>query len=132
RALPARDALHHPAGLAQHGRGRTHVRRRGAAAEGPDLRPGQPARPDRAFRPQQHGRGLPRHGARPRPRARRTAQGVVMPASLRRISALVLRHLYILKGSWARLIELIYWPAVQMIMWGFLTQFLANQSSWVA
>ena len=55
-----------------------------------------------------------------------------MYASLRRISALVLRHLYILKGSWARLIELIYWPAVQMIMWGFLTQFLASQSSWVA
>jgi len=55
-----------------------------------------------------------------------------MIASLRRISALVLRHLYILRGSWARLIELVYWPAVQMVMWGFLTQFLAGQSSWLA
>jgi ABC-2 type transport system permease protein len=52
--------------------------------------------------------------------------------SLARINALVLRHVYILRGSFARLVELIYWPTVQMVMWGFLTQFLAQQSSWVA
>jgi ABC-2 type transport system permease protein len=52
--------------------------------------------------------------------------------SLRRIYALVLRHVYILRSSWMRLIELGYWPAVQMIMWGFLTQFLAAQSNYVA
>lgn len=30
-----------------------------------------------------------------------------------------------------RIIDSIYWPAVQMVMWGFLTQFLAGQTSYV-
>ena len=37
-----------------------------------------------------------------------------------------------LRGSWPRLIELAYWPTMQMIIWGFITQFLATNSSWVA
>jgi len=40
--------------------------------------------------------------------------------SLRRVGALVLRYWYLLRSSWPRLVELIYWPAVQMLMWGFL------------
>lgn len=53
-------------------------------------------------------------------------------ASLNRITALVIRYLYLLRGSWPRLIELIYWPTVQMILWGFINQFMAGQSAWVA
>ncbi|MCW5748002.1 MAG: ABC transporter permease [Alphaproteobacteria bacterium] len=53
-------------------------------------------------------------------------------SALRRVTALVLRHWYILRGSWLRIVELAYWPAVQMVMWGFLSQFLANQASYVA
>ncbi len=30
-----------------------------------------------------------------------------------------------------RIVDSIYWPAVQMVMWGFLTQFLAGQTSFV-
>ena len=52
--------------------------------------------------------------------------------SLRRISAMVLRHLYVLRGSWPRLLELVYWPLMQMFMWGFITLFLLQNSSWVA
>ncbi|HEX7045543.1 MAG TPA: ABC transporter permease [Burkholderiales bacterium] len=52
--------------------------------------------------------------------------------SLRRIGALVLRHLYLLRGSWPRVLELMYWPTVQMILWGFITIFLVGNSSWVA
>lgn len=52
--------------------------------------------------------------------------------SLRRIRALLLRHLYLLVGSWPRLLDLVYWPTVQMVLWGFITQFLVGQSSWVA
>jgi ABC-2 type transport system permease protein len=37
-----------------------------------------------------------------------------------RVGAMVLRHWYLLRSSWPRLLELIYWPAVQMVMWGFL------------
>ena len=52
--------------------------------------------------------------------------------ALRRIRAMLLRHLYLLLGSWPRLIDLVYWPTVQMVLWGFITQFLVGQSSWVA
>jgi ABC-2 type transport system permease protein len=40
--------------------------------------------------------------------------------SPRRVAAMVLRHWYLLRSSWPRLVELIYWPAVQMFMWGLL------------
>lgn len=53
-------------------------------------------------------------------------------ASLRRIAAMVLRYWYLLRGSWPRLLELAYWPTVQMILWGFINQFMAQNSTWVA
>ncbi len=52
--------------------------------------------------------------------------------SLYRIYAIVLRYLYLLFGSWPRLLEQAYWPTVQMIIWGFITLFLAEHSTWVA
>ena len=52
--------------------------------------------------------------------------------SLRRVSAMVLRNVYLLRASWPRVLELVYWPAVQMILWGFISQFLRTNSSWVA
>ena len=53
-------------------------------------------------------------------------------ASAGRIGAMVLRHLYLLKTSWPRLLELMYWPTVQMILWGLVSTFLLTNSSWVA
>lgn len=53
-------------------------------------------------------------------------------ASLRRMGAILRRHLYLLTGSWPRLLELVYWPTVQMILWGFITRFLVHESSYVA
>lgn len=50
----------------------------------------------------------------------------------RRIGALVRRHLYLLRSSGPRVLELMYWPTVQMILWGFITLFLVKHSSWVA
>ena len=49
-----------------------------------------------------------------------------------RIWAMVLRHYYLIRGSWPRLLELIYWPALQMTLWGFITLFFETHSSWVA
>jgi len=49
--------------------------------------------------------------------------------SPRRVAAMVLRYWYLLRSSFARLIELIYWPTVQMLMWGFLQTYLAGQSN---
>lgn len=52
--------------------------------------------------------------------------------SWRRVSAVLLRHLFVLRRSWPRLLELAYWPTVQMILWGFVTLFFLQHSSWVA
>ena len=49
--------------------------------------------------------------------------------SPRRVAAMVLRYWYLLRSSWARLTELVYWPTVQMLMWGFLQTYLASQGS---
>lgn len=53
-------------------------------------------------------------------------------ASLRRVGAIVRRHIYLLRSSGPRILELVYWPTVQMVLWGFITVFLVNHSSWVA
>lgn len=53
-------------------------------------------------------------------------------APLRRIGAIVLRHLYLLAASWPRIVELMYWPTIQMILWGLVTKFLLTHSDWVA
>lgn len=52
--------------------------------------------------------------------------------SIRRVGAMALRYLYLLRGSWPRIAELAYWPTMQMILWGFITQFFAGHSSYVA
>ena len=49
-----------------------------------------------------------------------------MRASLRRIWGLVYRHLALYRRSWPRLLELMYWPVLQMLVWGFVTAYLAG------
>jgi ABC-2 type transport system permease protein len=44
--------------------------------------------------------------------------------SLRRVGAMVLRYSYLLRSSWPRLLEMMYWPTVQMLTWGFLQTYL--------
>lgn len=59
--------------------------------------------------------------------------GSVSPSfSPRRVAAMVLRYLYLLRGSWPRVAELIYWPTMQVILWGFITQFFMTHSTWLA
>ena len=52
--------------------------------------------------------------------------------SPRRIGALILRHLYLMRTSWPRVMEMIYWPTVQMVLWGFITLFLKTSRAYVA
>ena len=54
------------------------------------------------------------------------------PFSPGRIGAMVLRYVYLIRGSWPRIVELAYWPTMQMILWGFITQFLIGHSSFIA
>lgn len=65
----------------------------------------------------------------------RRSEVAVIPApdfSFRRVGAMVLRYWYLLRGSWPRLLELAYWPTMQMILWGYINQFMATSSGWVA
>ena len=55
-----------------------------------------------------------------------------MIASLRRIAAMIMRHVYVLRSSWPRLLELLYWPTVQVVLWGFISQYMATQTSLLA
>ena len=57
---------------------------------------------------------------------------MLLTASAGRVYAMVLRYSYLLRGSWPRLLELAYWPTVQMILWGLINQFMVAQSAWVA
>ena len=118
-----------PARLAQHGRGRAAVRA-GAHAE-------EAAASSMTARPPNCSRAT----AAPRwrrcssmSRARRRGEAVVSLASdafsgfsPRRVGAMVLRYLYLLRSSWPRLAELVYWPAVQMLTWGFLQTYISGQ-----
>jgi ABC-2 type transport system permease protein len=52
--------------------------------------------------------------------------------SLSRIGAMVLRYSYLLRSSWPRLLDLVYWPAVQMLMWGFLQLYIGQNAGFFA
>src|SRR6201988_2583984 len=45
---------------------------------------------------------------------------------------MMLRHWYLLRSSWPRLLDLIYWPTVQMVTWGFLQYYIANNAGFFA
>jgi ABC-2 type transport system permease protein len=66
------------------------------------------------------------------PRPPRLLEQATASASARRIYGLVLRYWYVIRSSWPRAAELIYWPLVQMLMWGFLQTYLAQTSSFAA
>ena len=52
-------------------------------------------------------------------------------ATARRVGAMVLRYAFLFAKSWPRLVELIYWPTVQIILWGLISQFFLHHSSWL-
>ncbi len=43
-----------------------------------------------------------------------------------RVGAMVARYWYLLRSSWPRVLDLIYWPTVQMFMWGFLQTYIGQ------
>jgi ABC-2 type transport system permease protein len=52
-----------------------------------------------------------------------------LAASAARIWGMVLRNWYVIRSSWPRTAELIYWPLIQMMTWGFLQTYLAQVTS---
>jgi ABC-2 type transport system permease protein len=49
-----------------------------------------------------------------------------------RIGAMILRYWYLLISSWPRLLELVYWPALQIVTWGFLQTYIAQNAGFFA
>src|SRR5437588_9246250 len=55
-----------------------------------------------------------------------------LPMAAQRVRAVVLRYLYLLRSSWPRILELIYWPAVQLFVWGFLQLYITQNAGFFA
>lgn len=45
---------------------------------------------------------------------------------LHRINALLIRHLYLYKRSLPRLMDIFYWPVMELLLWGFISVYLAR------
>ena len=43
-----------------------------------------------------------------------------------RVSALIVRHLFLYRRSFPRLLEIFYWPLLDLVVWGFITIYLAQ------
>jgi len=52
--------------------------------------------------------------------------------SFNRVAAMVRRYWYLLRSSWPRALDLVYWPTVQMLMWGFLQLYISQQGGMLA
>ncbi len=46
-----------------------------------------------------------------------------------RIYGLILRHAYLILSSLPRTIDLIYWPSIQLVLWGFIAKFFSLHST---
>jgi ABC-2 type transport system permease protein len=47
-----------------------------------------------------------------------------------KIYGLSLRHIYLIKSSFPRILDLIYWPSIQVFLWGFISEFFTISSSY--
>ena len=47
-----------------------------------------------------------------------------------RIYGLFLRHFYLITRSFPRILDLIYWPSIQITLWGFISNFFAEYSTY--
>ena len=47
-----------------------------------------------------------------------------------KIYGLILRHFYLIKSSFPRILDLIYWPSIQVFLWGFISKFFTLSSEY--
>jgi len=59
------------------------------------------------------------------------AQYTGAAASWLRVAAIIRRHTYLIMKSWPRIVSMMYYPTVTMIVWGFLTLYLAPTASFL-
>ncbi len=49
---------------------------------------------------------------------------------INRIYGLFLRHFFLITRSFPRILDLIYWPSIQITLWGFISNFFASHSTY--
>jgi ABC-2 type transport system permease protein len=49
-----------------------------------------------------------------------------------RIGAMILRYWYLMISSWPRMLELVYWPTLQLVSWGFLQTYISQNAGFFA
>ena len=50
--------------------------------------------------------------------------------SFNRMYGLFLRHFFLIKSSFPRILDLIYWPSIQIVLWGFISKFFSAYSDY--
>ena len=50
--------------------------------------------------------------------------------NLNKMHGLFLRHFYLIKSSLPRILDLVYWPTIQIILWGFISKFFSIYSDY--
>src|SRR6266481_913018 len=123
----------HPAGLAQHARSGAIVRPRHHHETRPHRGRRHPGQHHGPLQPGDAGGSISRRRTRPRSGGC-LVSNLVMPWGIapHRIGAMILRYWYLLLSSWPRLLELIYWPALQIVTWGFLQNYIAQNAGFFA
>ncbi len=53
-----------------------------------------------------------------------------MRMNFNKMYGLFLRHFYLIKSSLPRILDLIYWPTIQIILWGFISKFFSIYSDY--
>ena len=49
--------------------------------------------------------------------------------SIIKMYGLFLRHFYLITRSFPRVLDLIYWPSIQITLWGFISNFFASNTT---
>jgi ABC-2 type transport system permease protein len=49
--------------------------------------------------------------------------------NLRVVSALLLRYLFLFTRNWVRVAEVIFWPMMELLLWGFLQRYLESEGA---
>ena len=47
-----------------------------------------------------------------------------------KIYGLSLRHIFLIKSSFPRMLDLMYWPSIQIFLWGFISKFFEMSSTY--
>ena len=61
--------------------------------------------------------------------ARRPMRAAHSVFSGERVGAMVLRYVYLLRVSWTRILEIIYWPTMQMVLWGLISRYVMTATT---